>query len=109
MDNRVIRQEATSTAPTASPKTIATTAGGTAIVSANPNRLSVTLQNTGTEAVIIRLGGDPSTTAYNFVIGADSSARKGGGGSVTITDFTGAIKGIVEANSGTIAVTEVGK
>lgn len=96
-----------STAPAATPVTVDTTAGGTVLIAANANRISVTLQNVSTEPCIIRLGGNPSITAYNAVISEDSALRAGGGGCITITDFTGEIKGITEANSTVIAVTEV--
>lgn len=91
----------------AAPVSVGTTAGGTIIAKANKDRLSITLQNVGTEPCIIRLGGDPSTSAYNMVLAADSATRKGNGGSITLRDYTGAIKGITEANSTVIAVTEV--
>lgn len=103
---RTIEKQSNS-APTASPVTVDTTAGGTVIAAANANRISITLQNTGTEPCIIRLGGDPSASAYNFILGEDSAAKAGNGGSITIKNYTGAIKGITEANSTVIAVTEV--
>jgi hypothetical protein len=95
------------TAPAASPVTVDTTAGGTELVAANANRISVTLQNVGEEPCLIRLGGTPAAGAYNMILGKDSAAKAGNGGSITITDYTGAIKGLTEANSTVIAVTEV--
>lgn len=102
-----ITDKKTSTAPGATPVTIPVTAGGTTILAANANRISATLQNTGTEPCIIRLGGNPSTTAYNFILAEDTGVRIGAGGSRTINNFTGEIKGITEANTTTIAVEEL--
>jgi hypothetical protein len=102
-----IVEKTTSTAPAAAPVTVDTTAGGTAIAAANASRLSIILQNISTVACIIRLGGDPTTTALNLVLAPDSAARAGNGGSIIITGYTGAIKGITEAGSAVIAVTEV--
>jgi len=92
--------------PAASPATVNTTSGGTVIAAANTNRLSITLQNNGTEPCIVRLGGDPSIIAYNLVLPADALARKGEGGSWTSNKYTGAIKGLTEANSTAISVIE---
>jgi hypothetical protein len=93
--------------PTASPVTVNTTSGGIVIAAKNSKRISITLQNTGAEPCIIRLGGDPSTSAYNLILAEDGGTRYGEGGSITITDYVGPIKGITEANSTTIAVLEV--
>jgi hypothetical protein len=101
------RVQFTDTAPTATPVAVDTTAGGTVIAAANAKRLSITLQNVGTQACLIRLGGNPSATAYNIILGADSAAKAGNGGSITIKDYIGAIKGLTEAGSTVIAVTEV--
>ena len=101
-----IIERKTSVAPSASPVTVDTTGGGTTIAAANANRLSITLQNNGTEPCIVRLGGDPTTAAYNLVLPADTSARQGEGGSWTSNKYTGAIKGLTEANSTAISVIE---
>ena len=97
----------TATAPTATPVTVDTTSGGTALASANVNRLNITLQNNGTEPCIIRLGGNPSINAYNIVLAEASTVRAGDGGSITLDNYTGSIKGITEANSTVISVTEI--
>ena len=52
------------------------------------------------------MGGDPTTSAYNMVLPADTSARTGEGGSWTSNKYTGAIKGLTEANSTAISITE---
>ena len=93
-------------APLAVPVTVGTTAGGTVLVAANPARLSITLQNVGTEACILRLGGNPTNAAYNMVLAADSGTRKGTGGTVTFADYQGEIKGLTEANTTIIAIIE---
>ena len=95
-----------SNAPIAVPVTVNTNAGGTVIAASNPARLNITLQNVGTEACIIRVGGNPTNAAYNMVLAADTGARKGAGGSITLSDYQGAIKGLTEANSTVIAITE---
>ena len=97
----------TSTALTASPVTVGTTSGGTVIAAENLKRKEITLQNNGTEPCIIRLGGDPSTTAYNVVLKDCTAARDGLGASVTISFFQGEIKGITEANSTVISIMEI--
>jgi len=102
-----VRLDHSESAPIAAPVTVDTTVGGIVIAKTNANRLSITLQNVGIEPCIIRLGGDPSATAYNLILGVDSAARAGNGGSVTIRDYYGAIKGLTEANSTVIAVMEV--
>jgi hypothetical protein len=104
----LIKSTHTDKAPSATPVTVDTAAGGTVIAAANADRISITLQNVGTEPCLIRLGGNPSATAYNIILGADSAAKAGNGGSITIRDFIGSIKGITAANSTTIAVMEVG-
>jgi hypothetical protein len=101
------RDQYTDTAPVATPVTVDTTAGGTVIAAANADRLSITIQNVGTEPCIIRLGGNPSATAYNLILAEDTAAKAGAGGKVTIKNYIGAIKGITEANSTVIAVCEI--
>lgn len=99
-------QGASSTAPAASPVTVDTTAGGTTLIAANTSRKKVILQNCGTEPCILRFGGNPSTSAYNYVLKDCTSARDGLGETIELDFYTGAIKGIVEANSTVIAITE---
>ena len=89
------------------PVTVDATVGGTVIAKKNKDRLSITLQNVGTEPCILRFGGNPTNTEYNHILGVDSAARAGNGGSITLCNYTGEIKGLTEANSTVIAVTEV--
>jgi hypothetical protein len=103
----MVRMEYSGAAPAATPVTVDTTAGGIVIASKNEKRLSITLQNVGTEPCLIRFGGNPSATAYNVILGKDSAAKAGNGGSITIRDYIGEIKGITEANSTVIAILEV--
>jgi hypothetical protein len=103
----LIRFEYNSNALAATPVTVDTTAGGTIIAKNNKDRLSITLQNVGVIPCLLRLGGDPSATAYNLILGTDSAAKAGDGGSITIRDYTGEIKGITESSSTVIAVMEV--
>jgi len=97
----------TDKAPTAAPVTVNTTVGGIEIAAASATRKSITLQNCGTEPCIIRLGGDPSTAAYNFVLSDGTAARDGLGASITLDTWKGAIKGITAANSTVIAVLDI--
>lgn len=97
----------TSTAPTASPVTVDTTGGGIVIASANARRKEIMIQNNGTEPCIVRLGGNPTTAAYNFVLSEATGARDGLGGSITIDTFIGEIKGLTEANSTIVSVMEL--
>ena len=95
-----------SNVPTATPVVVDSTVGGVAIVAENKLRQSVTLQNVGTVACLIRIGGAPSATAYNFVLSADSLAKAGQGGLITLTGYQGSIVGITESSSTTIAIYE---
>ena len=97
----------TSRAPSASPVTVDTTVGGTVIAAAAASRKSITLQNNGTEPCIIRLGGNPTNAAYNFVLSESTGARDGLGGSITLNTWKGAIKGLTEANSTVISVLDL--
>jgi hypothetical protein len=97
----------TDNAPAAAPVTVDSTENGVVIVKKNNKRKSVTLQNTGTVACLIRFGGNPSATAYNLILSGGAVAKDGTGGSITIREFTGEIKGITESGSTTIAVTEL--
>ena len=92
--------------PLAIPVTITTAAGGISVAVANPARLSILIQNVGTEPALVRLGGDPSAIAYNVILAADTGSKKGSGGSILIGDFQGSIKAITEANTTVLAVLE---
>jgi len=105
--NNIGSGSATSEAPAASPVTVDTTVGGTVIAAANTSRKYIVLQNNGTIACIVRLGGDPTNAAYNFVLAPATAARDGKGGSITIDLYQGAIKGLTESSSTIISVTEV--
>jgi hypothetical protein len=94
--------------PAAIPITVAAT--NTKIAAANDRRKSILLQNNGTEPCIIRLGdSDASTTAYNFVLSDCTANRDGKGANILITNFQGAIQGIVESNTTVISITEMEK
>ena len=95
-----------SNAPAATPVTVDTTLNGTVIAAANLHRQSITLQNVGSVPCLVRLGGNPSSSAYNFILAADSGTRLGQGGSITLTAFQGEIKGITESSSTSIAIYE---
>ena len=76
-----------------------TTIGGTVIVAANSNRVSIVLQNIGEENCYLSLKGDPVIdTNTNLLLFA-------GGASVAVTDKV-EIKGITAANSTIILITE---
>lgn len=97
----------TSTACVAVPVTVGTTSGGTVIAAANTKRKEIVLQNNGLITCIIRLGGDPSTTAYNLTLKGGTGARDGLGASITINFYQGEIKGITESSSTVISVMEI--
>ncbi len=98
---------ATSVAPAAAPVTITDAVGGVVIAAANAKRKYIIIQNCGTEPCIVRLGGNPTTAAYNFVLEDCTANRDGKGAAIRIDGYQGAIKGIVEANTTVIAVTEI--
>ena len=80
-----------------------------AIAAANDNRRSLTITNLSTTAMLtVALGQTAvSTKGYNLAPAADATHP---GGSVTITDYTGAVNGIMsaaDATTGNVAIVEV--
>jgi len=98
-----------SVVPTSTPVTVDDAEGGTSLIAANPDRLSVTLQNVGIVPCLICLGDDASDSNYSAVLAADTDIRAGKGGVIEIRDYLGSISGITEADSTDIAVTEITK
>lgn len=86
---------------------VSVTTASTPIAAANKSRMHIILQNCGTEPCIVNLGATASTAAYNFVLSDCTANRDGLGASVTITNYQGAIYGIVENNTTVIGITEI--
>lgn len=82
------------------------TTTATEIVPANPNRLVVQIQNHGLVPVIIKLGGNPTTTDYHFVMTQASDVRLGDGGVYDNTTSKLSIVGITESGTADISVLE---
>lgn len=98
----------TQIAPAINIVAVPNTAGGVVVAAAHDRRSSITIQNTGAKPCLIRLGGDPSSTAYHIVLSADSGTRNGVGGAITLDTYNGAIKALCEDAAGTVVVvTEV--
>ena len=83
------------------------TTSSTVLIRKNARRAQILIQNTGTEPALIRVDGDPDTDNYDFILAADTGARAGSGGLVTIEKIQGEIRAIVENNSTTLAVKEI--
>lgn len=59
------------------------------------SRISITLQNTSTVAVAIKLGSsDAGSTSYHFVLGADTTLKSGNGGNAELSKWKGSVYGI---------------
>jgi hypothetical protein len=86
--------------------TVDTTVGGTTIVSANSNRRKIVLRNNGTQPVLLKINGTPTTLDYNDVIAGGSSPRTGDGGVWGSETINLEIKGITESSTTIISVTE---
>jgi len=92
----------------ASPVTVTST-GGKQIVAKNPKRVSVFLQHQGSSSeapCLLKLGGAPSSTDYNYVLATGSSTRNGDGGSLHLTKWRGSVYGITESGNATLSVLE---
>jgi hypothetical protein len=86
--------------------TVTTTA--TEIVPANPNRLTVQIQNHGLVPVLIKVGANPVVVPqdFNFILTQASDVRLGDGG---VSDFITSklsIIGITESSTADISVLE---
>jgi len=93
--------------PSINIKEIDDSVGGVELIASNENRIEIIIQNTGTKPALIRLGGDPSSTAYHFVISSDTVIRGGDGGILNFNYWNGSIKAICdEGNSTKLVITE---
>lgn len=99
----------TSTAVTATLVTVPATAGGIVIVAANSSRLYVILQNNAAEPCLLNLGGEPTISAYNYILAEPTGVRFGNGGALRIDNYQGEIKGLVESNTTVVSILEVTK
>ena len=82
------------------------TTTATTIASANSDRLNIQIQNHGLVPVIIKLGGNPITTDYHFVLTQASDVRLGDGGVYDNTTSKLSIVGITETGTADISVLE---
>jgi len=82
------------------------TTTATTIVSANSDRLNIQIQNHGLVPVIIKLGGNPTTTDYHFVLTQASDVRLGDGGVYDNTTSKLSISGITETGTADISILE---
>jgi hypothetical protein len=83
-----------------------TTANGTIIVDANPDRVSVFIQNQSSQPVLINFGDDVTTLKYCTILTGSSGLRIGDGGSYTSNSWKGSIKGLVEAETADVTIFE---
>lgn len=77
------------------------------VVSENPDRLSIVIQNVGLFPCLIRLGNNVSPEEFNFVLAADTSPKQGNGGSVELKEWSGPIKAMCEQGETILAVTNL--
>lgn len=77
------------------------------ILAANPNRRTVTIQNTGTEVVKFTYGAiDPTTTVYHFALSPGTAADDGTGVFFVDDQWAGDIRAFSD-NPGSIVIMEV--
>lgn len=79
------------------------TVDGTEIISSNPNRIFIFIQNQSTIPLLVNFEDDVSINNYCMILPGATSVRNGDGGTYTSDTWKGSIKGFVE--SGTVDVT----
>lgn len=106
MSNRVMID----VSPQLTVSTPAQTSQGTAaatIVTANPKRKGVLIQNTGTTIIKLSLGSTmPTATAYHYALAACTGANDGTGGTYVDDAWVGDINAISSSAGGTLVITE---
>ena len=96
-----------SNASTTSVPTRIVTSLAAVIISANPLRRSMTIQNTGTEPVKITYGAvDPTTTVYHFALAPGTLADDGKGSFYVDDQWNGEVRAFSD-NPGSIVVMEI--
>lgn len=88
-----------------SPITVTTI--NTLLSAANDNRTEIIIQNLNTRPVMIKLGPVTSMTDYNIILSPDLDVRHGGGGSITLKNYTGSISAICEVGSSIVGILEM--
>lgn len=83
-----------------------TTVNGVEIASSNINRAKISIQNTGTNAVLLAFDENVSSTNYSIVLAADNGIRLGEGGIFESSSWKGQVKGITEVDTTTVSVFE---
>ena len=106
----VIENTITFTKNTTNIVEIDTTEGGTVILDANLNRVSLHIQNIGTIPILIAFGEDPTIDNFSINIPGGSGIRTGDGGAYEDNHpfyvFKGQIKGLVETSTTKVCILE---
>ena len=68
-----------------------TSAASSATALTASNRARFYIQNVGTNPLFVKLGASASTTDYDFILKADTSAAAGAGGAITVDGYTGVV------------------
>ena len=76
------------------------------IVSANPNRNSILLQNQGVSPVFIKVYSEVGLLDFNFTLAPSSSTNSGDGAPFNSATIKGLISGITETGTSNVAVME---
>lgn len=101
-----LRRPAQSNTLSATPSLVNVTTTATTIVGANPNRLTVQIQNHGTVPVLLKIGGNPTTSDYHMILTPASATRLGDGGVYGTATSLLSIVGITESSTANVSVVE---
>lgn len=85
------------------------TAVAAQILAANTSRKFLTLQNTGTNAVFVKFGSNPTLTpskSFAFVLKPATAVNAGDGGVLSLQTYTGSVHAITAAGNSDVAITE---
>lgn len=78
------------------------------VLASNASRKQFMIQNTGTTVIKLSFSStDPTQTAYHVALSACTAADDGTGGTFVSDLYTGVVKAISNAVSGTLVVTEI--
>ena len=78
-------------------------------IPANDSRISLTIQNTGTNKVYVRFGAAPviaGTKFYSFILPPASGVEEGDGGTLTVDHFKGDVWVMTASGTSQIVATE---
>jgi hypothetical protein len=77
------------------------------ILTANPKRKGLLIQNTGTTVIKLTFSAtDPTQTVYDVALKGGTDADDGMGATWIDPHFVGAVRGISSAAGGTVVITE---